>query len=49
MEHNLEVRGRREGKQTMLDRMGLLALVLFNLVALAGFGWIVLRAVRSLL
>ena len=49
MEHNLEVRGRREGKQTMLDRMGLLALVLFNLVALAGFGWIVLRDVRSLL
>jgi hypothetical protein len=38
----------REGKQTMPDRLGLFALVLFNLVVLAGFGWIVLRVLRSL-
>jgi hypothetical protein len=49
MEHSLEMREPRQGKQTMLDRLGLLTLVLFNLIALAGFGWIVLRAVRSLL
>jgi hypothetical protein len=48
MEHSLEMREPRQGKQTTLDRLGLLTLVLFNLVALAGFGWIVLRAVRSL-
>jgi hypothetical protein len=49
MEQSVELGEPREGQQTMLDRLGLLALVLFNLVALAGFGWIVLRAVRSLL
>ena len=39
----------RVGKQTTLDRLGVFALVLFNLVVLAGFGWFVLRAARSLL
>src|SRR5580693_3200440 len=31
----------RQGKKTILDRLGLLALLLFTLVVLAGFGWIV--------
>jgi hypothetical protein len=33
----------------MLDALGVLALLLFNFAVLVGFGWIVLRAVRSLL
>jgi len=49
MEQSVDLGEPRVGKQTMLDRLGLLALVVFNLVALAGLGWIVLRAVRSLL
>jgi hypothetical protein len=48
MEHGLEMREPRVGKQTMGDRLGLLALLLFNLVVLAGLGWIVLRVLRSL-
>jgi hypothetical protein len=48
MEQSVEPGEPRVGKQTMLDRLGLLALVLFNLAALVGFGWIVLRALRSL-
>jgi hypothetical protein len=38
----------REGKQTMLDRLGVLALVLFNFAVLVSFGWIILRVLRSL-
>jgi hypothetical protein len=38
----------RNVKQSMLDALGLLALLLFNLVVLVGFGWIVLRIVRWL-
>ena len=48
MEQILKVRRRSEGKPTILDRLGLLTLVLFNLGTLVGFGWIILRAVRSL-
>jgi hypothetical protein len=39
----------RQGKKTILDRLGLLALLLFTVVVLVGFGWIVLRVLRSLL
>ena len=49
MEQSVDLDEPRMGKQTTLDRLGLLALVVFDLVALAGLGWIVLRAVRSLL
>jgi hypothetical protein len=35
-------------KLRMLDGLGLLALLLLNFAVLVGFGWIVLRAVRSL-
>jgi hypothetical protein len=49
MAQSVELDEPRVGKQTMLDRLGVLALTLFNLVVLAGFGWIVLRVVRSLL
>ena len=45
---SVEVRELRQGKQTMLDRFGFFALVLLNLVVLAGFGWFVLRVLRSL-
>jgi hypothetical protein len=38
----------RKVGQTMLDRMGLLALLLFNFAMLAGIGWIVFRIARSL-
>jgi hypothetical protein len=38
----------RKVGQTMLDRMGLLALLLFNFAVLVGIGWIVFRVVRSL-
>jgi hypothetical protein len=48
MEQSVELGEPRESKQTMPDRLGLLALILFNLVMLAGFGWIVLRVLRSL-
>ena len=48
MGQSVEVREPREGKQTMPDRFGFFALFLFNLVALTGFGWFVLRVLRSL-
>jgi hypothetical protein len=48
MEHSVELGEPREDKQTMLDRLGVLALVLFDLGVLLGFGWIVVRAARSL-
>jgi hypothetical protein len=38
----------RRAKQRMLDALGVLALILFNLVVLVGLGWIVLRVLRSL-
>jgi hypothetical protein len=38
----------REVKLRMLDALGVLALLLFNLAVLVGFGWIVLRVLRSL-
>ena len=38
----------REGKQKKMDRLWLLALLLFNLVMWAGLGWIVLRVLKSL-
>ena len=37
-----------EVRQKMVDALGVLALVLFNLVVLVGLGWIVLRILRSL-
>jgi hypothetical protein len=49
MAQSVELDEPRVGKQTMLDRLGVLALALFDLVVLAGFGWIVLWASRSLL
>jgi hypothetical protein len=48
MGQSIELGEPREGKQSMLDRLGVLALVLFNLVVVAGFGWFVLRLLRSL-
>jgi hypothetical protein len=38
----------RKVKLRMLDALGVLALLLFNLAVLVGFGWIVLRVLRSL-
>ena len=38
----------REVKLRMLDALGVLALLLFNLAVLVGSGWIVLRILRSL-
>jgi hypothetical protein len=38
----------RKVKLRMLDALGVLALLLFNFAVLVGFGWIVLRVLRSL-
>lgn len=38
----------KDARQRMLDALGVLALILFNLVVLVGLGWIVLRVLRSL-
>jgi hypothetical protein len=38
----------RKVKLRMLDALGVLALLLFNLAVLVGFGWIVLRVLGSL-
>ena len=38
----------RKVKLRMLDALGALALILFDLAVLAGFGWIVLWVLRSL-
>jgi hypothetical protein len=38
----------RKVELRMLDELGVLALLLFNLAVLVGFGWIVLRVLRSL-
>ena len=39
---------RRNAKQRIVDALGVLALVVFSLAVLVGFGWIVLRVLRSL-
>jgi hypothetical protein len=38
----------KDARQRTLDALGVLALILFNLVVLAGVGWIVLRVLRLL-
>jgi len=38
----------KDARQRMLDALGVVALILFNLVVLAGVGWIVLRVLRLL-
>jgi hypothetical protein len=38
----------KDARQRMLDALGVLALILFNLIVLAGVGWIVLRVLRLL-
>jgi hypothetical protein len=43
-----EVGKPRRVKQRMMDALGVLALILFNLVALVGLGWIVLRVLKWL-
>ena len=48
MAQSVELDEPRVGKQTMLDRLGVLALVLFNFAVLVSFGWIILRVLRSL-
>jgi hypothetical protein len=45
---SLEMGEPREGKKRKLDRLWLLALLLFNFAVLAAVGWIALRVVRSL-
>ena len=39
---------RRNAKQRIVDALGVLALVVFSLAVFVGFGWIVLRVLRSL-
>jgi hypothetical protein len=49
MEQSVEMNEPGTGKQKKkLDWLWLLALLLFNLVMWAGFGWIVLRVLKSL-
>jgi hypothetical protein len=48
MAQSVEVDEPKVGEQTTQDRLGVLALFLFSLAVLAGFGWIVLRVLRSL-
>ena len=48
MAQSVELDEPRVGEQTTLDRLGVLVLFMFNLAALAGFGWIVLRVLGSL-
>ena len=48
MEQSVELGEPKEGKQKKMDRLWLVALLLFNLVVWAGFGWIVLRVLKSL-
>ena len=38
----------KTGKQKIMDRLGLLALLLFNVGVFVGLGWILVWAVRSL-
>ena len=48
MAQSVELDEPKVGEQTTQDRLGVLALFLFNLAVLARFGWIVLRALGSL-
>jgi hypothetical protein len=48
MEQSVELGEPKEGKQKKMDRLWLVALLLFNLVVWAGFGWIALRVLKSL-
>jgi hypothetical protein len=48
MEQSSEMGEPREGKQKKMDLLWVLALLLFDLVMWAGFGWIVLRVLKSL-
>jgi hypothetical protein len=48
MAQGVEVDEPKVGEQTTQDRLGVLALFLFNLAVLAGFGWISLRVLESL-
>ena len=48
MEQSVELGEPREGKQSMLDRLGVLVLVLFNFAVLVSIGSIILRVSRSL-
>jgi uncharacterized membrane protein len=38
----------RKAKQRIVDALGMLALLLFSLAVLVGFGWITLRVLKSL-
>ena len=46
--HSVELDEPKVGEQTTQDRLGVLALLLFDLAVLAGFGWILLWVLRSL-
>jgi hypothetical protein len=46
--HSVELDEPKAGEQTTQDRLGVFALLLFDLAVLAGFGWIVLWVLRSL-
>ena len=48
MAQSVELDEPRVGKQTMLDRLGVLVLILFNVAVLVSFGFIILRVLRSL-
>ena len=48
MAQSAELDEPKVGEQTTQDRLGVLALFLFNLAVLTGFGWIVLRLAGSL-
>jgi hypothetical protein len=47
-EQSVEMNEPGKSKQKKMDLLWLLALLLFNLVMWAGFGWIVLRVLKSL-
>jgi hypothetical protein len=47
-EQSVEMNEPGKSKQKKMDRLWLLALLLFNLVMWAGLGWIVLRVLKSL-
>ena len=48
MAQSAELDEPKVGEQTTQDRIGVLALFLFDLAVLAGFGWVVLWVLRSL-
>jgi hypothetical protein len=47
-EQSVEMNEPGKSKQKKMDRLWLLALLLFNLMMWAGLGWIVLRVLKSL-